>query len=250
MPTTQRSDTWPSDASFGSWGHSPHWHEQDKLLLAVSGSCLLRVEGQTVEVGSGYAVYVRRGVVHSARFGSGFVPCVRYLGQPLEATPPTVRLLLPVPVSHRILAEDLDDGAGHSAEHTDRDIAEMVVRQMHSAGAVGRPLCGQLTAPIAQALRSDPSDSRTLQDWAGQLHCSISSLLRAFRVEAGTSYTTWRSSFRIEQSLVDLERGRPVNAIARSLGMTSNGYAQAFRRHFGVTPTEFRHGDHPATLVS
>jgi AraC-like DNA-binding protein len=94
-------------------------------------------------------------------------------------------------------------------------------------------------APLLQAHR-----------WHWPLHrlaeraaMSERSFTRRFTAEVGLSFRAWRQRARIIASLDLLNDGRPVKAIARTLGFASDAaYVAAFRELLGCTPHAFRLG--------
>lgn len=90
---------------------------------------------------------------------------------------------------------------------------------------------------VARALLSDPADSRQLAQWAADVFVSERTLQRAFVAETGLSFAAWRTLVRLEAAVPLLARGDSISAVAPTVGYTStNGFAAAYRRHFGSTP--------------
>jgi iron complex transport system permease protein len=66
-----------------------------------------------------------------------------------------------------------------------------------------------LLRPIADAVRDDPGDQRTLADWASQLGVSARTITRAFNAETGTSFARWVAAVRAQHADAALVR-RPA----------------------------------------
>ncbi|MFZ6693228.1 AraC family transcriptional regulator [Undibacterium sp. SXout20W] len=93
---------------------------------------------------------------------------------------------------------------------------------------------------MSLAIAADPSDKRTISDWA--LYCGISErgLTRHFRLETGMSLVQWRTLARMKRALELLEDDMSVTTTALEVGYESlSSFVSAFRRTFGVTPSKY-----------
>lgn len=70
---------------------------------------------------------------------------------------------------------------------------------------------------------------------------SASALQRQFRQAFAVSITEYRRNMRLMQARSDLEHGSRISEVADRAGYTSAAnFSTAFRRHFGVTPSELQ----------
>lgn len=235
--TADRMETYPDDAAFGSWGHESHSHTFGQLIYAITGEASLTSphlsEGRA-RVSASSAVWFPPHVPHAARFSPGFVPLTLRLELP-EGHESPMTVMISQELRQELLALTFDEPATERAVH--RSLARAASCQLGSAPEVVIPT-GPLAGRVAQALRADLTDERTLEDWAVELHTSVMSLRRAFRAETGLPFTQWRSRLRLAASLDPLLRGEPVTSVAHSVGFSHNGFLAAFRRHFGCAPSE------------
>ncbi|TDC48899.1 AraC family transcriptional regulator [Actinomadura sp. KC345] len=99
----------------------------------------------------------------------------------------------------------------------------------------------ELLRPIADAVRADPGDQRTLADWASHLGVSARTITRAFNAETGTSFARWVAAVRAQHAVALLGRGWEIDAVAEQVGYRSaSAFGAAFRRTTGLTPGAFR----------
>jgi AraC-like DNA-binding protein len=103
-------------------------------------------------------------------------------------------------------------------------------------------------ARICAALQARPDDTRSVAEWSRLAGLSERSLSRLFMQQTGLSFGDWRQRLRLLLALAGLERGERVNRVALDSGYNSpSAFIAAFRRNFGLTPTEmFRH---PAPVI-
>jgi AraC-like DNA-binding protein len=139
--------------------------------------------------------------------------------EPLEVEETTLRLL------GRVLAQARSAWQGRSRPptppgHGERDLAE------HA----GRILAARFRDPI------------TLSEVAGMLRVSHVHLCRAFRRATGTTLHAYREQLRLRAALEALEAPRAeLTELALDLGYSSHShFTAAFRRAFGVTPSQVR----------
>jgi AraC-like DNA-binding protein len=93
---------------------------------------------------------------------------------------------------------------------------------------------------ICDALKADPSDQRTLDDWAGTACASSRTLTRLFIKETGLSFAHWRRQLRLRSAMVLLGANRSVTSAALEVGYDSpSAFIEAFRRSVGQTPGQY-----------
>jgi AraC-like DNA-binding protein len=111
---------------------------------------------------------------------------------------------------------------------------------------VPRPVSGRLREKVEFARRliaASPARSIPLRTLAAAAASSPFHLCRAFRQLTGMSMTAWRHSIRLRLSLDLVHDRRDLSEVAMELGYASHShFTAAFRRHFGVTPSQFRAG--------
>ncbi len=93
---------------------------------------------------------------------------------------------------------------------------------------------------VAEALRADPADRRTLREWGRAVGASERTLARAFAAEAGVPFGRWRTLLRLQAALSMVAAGEPVSRVAGRVGYdTPSAFVAAFRRETGQTPGSF-----------
>ena len=83
-------------------------------------------------------------------------------------------------------------------------------------------------------------DSRSIPEWASELHISAKTFERQFVKLTGLSFGRWRQQARLLYSLEALSEGRPIIDIAFQFGYNSHSaYSAAFKDFFGQRPSDF-----------
>ena len=95
---------------------------------------------------------------------------------------------------------------------------------------------------VKAVIAHDPSANVTLRSLATAAGCSPFHLCRLFQRSTGGTITSYRHSLRLRLSLDRLhDRRADLTGLALDLGYSSHShFTMLFRRHFGVTPSEFR----------
>ena len=222
------------------------WHAHDDHQLAWAASGVLtvltgEVEGSTWVLPPTRALWIPAGLRHeTASDGRATMRSlyIRPALSPVSWTDPT-----PVAASP-LLAEligylgEPDLAAGHRA-HAEALLADLLTPV--PVTTIGVRLPAAVTARrVAQALRADPADRRTLREWGREVGASERTLARAFVAEAGVPFGRWRTLMRLQAALSMLAAGEPVSRVAGRVGYdTPSAFVAAFRRETGQTPGSF-----------
>ena len=124
----------------------------------------------------------------------------------------------------------------------------------HAAGPVREGTKARLRELVRDALtviQDDPGGDVRLSEVARRIGASRRSLQRAFENE-GMTFRSAVALARMRRAEVLLHEGaRPVYEVAHRVGYRSKAeFTKAFKRHAGVTPTEFRGRARPASTDS
>ncbi|WP_285474201.1 AraC family transcriptional regulator [Actinoplanes sp. NBRC 101535] len=226
-----------------SWAHvvptewSPHVHLMHELVWVRGGTLTSRIGNRIFTVPPGFGMWMPAGMVHGGRVtyaaefhDAFFVP---------ERTPvvfdgPTTIIITPLLESLllRLGRSDLGDDERARTEAVVFDVLEAADRQF----ALDLPGDRRIDA-IAEALLRDPSDDRSLAEWAAHLKVSDRTITRAFREATGLSFAQWRQALRIHEALALLSAGAEVQEVSELLGYSQpSTFIAAFRRVMKVTP--------------
>ncbi len=93
---------------------------------------------------------------------------------------------------------------------------------------------------VAEGLRQDPGDKRSLEDWSKLAGASTRTLERVFERETTLRFTAWRQQARLLRSLELLAAGEPVTSVAVQVGYeTPSAFIAMFRKALGTTPGRY-----------
>ncbi|MFJ2784735.1 MULTISPECIES: helix-turn-helix domain-containing protein [unclassified Streptomyces] len=226
---------------------SPHTHTLHELVWVRGGTLTSRVGDRVHTVVEGYGLWMPAGMVHEGRatasarlFDAFFAPD----RTPIAFTRPmaiTMTPLLESLLTH-LSSADIDVEARARAESVVFDVIRPSERQF----ALRLPGDPRIDA-IAEALLDDPSDGRSLEEWARLLGTSDRTITRAFRQATGLPFAQWRQMLRVHRALVLLAEGIDVTTVSEVLGYAQpSTFIVAFRRVMGITPGAFSDAAEPS----
>lgn len=226
---------------------SAHWlehsHEVAELIWVLSGSVTVLVDGGMHVLRPGRGLIVPARMTHASQVTNSARVATTYL------RPVAVPLPTPVRVGQALagLLLHLND---NPMPETERLRAQQVcldlIRGSHRHGS-GLPVPDdRRIREITRSLLASPADDRSLEQWAGTVGTSVSTITRAFAEVTGLSFVRWRRQVRINAAMPLLLHGLPVAAAGRRVGYQSpSAFVTAFRQETGTTPGAFlrSHGD-------
>ena len=247
-PLFFRAAQLPADASY-----PPHSHVWGEFVYAYSGVMEVKVDQRHYLIPPHYGLWLPPGIAHhgmnrlAASHGSLYIS--QDLAEPLPkevcaiTVSPLLKALLdalrqhPCPPPLQLQPKKPPDAAYDRLLQVVRD---QLIQAPRTASYL--PTSDDaLLQPILQALEAQPSDARTLADWAATVHTTERTLIRRFERELGISLTEWRQRLRVVKAMPMLQSGQKVEAVAGSLGYASaSAFIAMFRRLAGVTPDEYR----------
>jgi AraC-like DNA-binding protein len=221
-----------------------HQHRRAQLICVEAGLLTTRTRHGTWSLPPGCAGWMPPGEPHTVDIcgplrGWGVIvsapmacdlpdePCVLAISDLLQAL--SLRVTAWVPAAEPTLRQQ------HMIEVLLDEIRNAPRQRMHLPMPQDRRLLR-----IASQLIADPSDGRSLDQWARWAGLSPRTLTRHFRDETTLSFAQWRQQARLAEGLRRLSDGQSVSDIAHELGFSSpSAFVTVFRRHFGSPPGRY-----------
>jgi AraC-like DNA-binding protein len=217
-----------------------HTHVDHQLAWAASGVLTVITEDATWVLPPTRALWIPAGLPHET--GAEGRATMRTLYIRPDLSP--VSWSEPTPVAAGRLLAELIGYLGGTLEATHRTHAEALLADLltpmpRATIQVRLPSSGPARR-VALALRGDPRDRRTLEEWGHEVGASGRTLARAFVAEAGVPFGRWRTLLRLQAALPLLAAGQPVSRVAGRVGYENpSAFVAAFRRETGQTPAAY-----------
>jgi AraC-like DNA-binding protein/quercetin dioxygenase-like cupin family protein len=218
-----------------------HTHEDHQIAWAASGVVTVLTEQATWVLPPTRALWIPAGLRHEtgaagrATMRSAYVRPGRLTGwdvpTAVEASPLFAELL-------GYLGDRLPAGKRERAEALLGDLLKPVPVTTIS---LRWPQTGP-ARDVADRLRQDLRDDRTLAQWGRVAGASERTLAREFTAKTGMPFGQWRTMLRLQAALPMLAAGDAVGRVAAGVGYeTPSAFVAAFRRVTGVTPAAYFH---------
>lgn len=117
--------------------------------------------------------------------------------------------------------------------------ADIEALSVEKSGLSSAPVLWEILSYMEHNLNS----RERVSDLAKRFYLSTDNLQRIFRKHLGTSPYQYWLRLKLERACEALSTSAPVQEIADALGFESlSGFGRAFKREFGITPSEYREG--------
>ncbi|WP_204247104.1 helix-turn-helix domain-containing protein [Arthrobacter alpinus] len=218
----------------------PHSHDEHELIWSARGVVTILVDGRMWSVLPGTGLWIPRGVVHEGHMGGGVASRVTLFSP--EAWTRGWKNTTAVNVNEAV--QQLLVHLAHTgmpaeerlrAQQVCIDMLEPVESSNMSVPIPSDPRIRELVDSVLK----DPSDDRSLEQWARRLNLSSRTITRTFGADVAMSFVHWRRLVRMRSAHGLLAQGMSVGAVGRRVGYgTTSAFVAAFRKVVGYTPGE------------
>jgi AraC-like DNA-binding protein/quercetin dioxygenase-like cupin family protein len=224
-----------------------HRHRMHQLLYASEGLFTVYTEHGIWVVPPHRAVWLPAGQMHRVASRTNFDLCSLYASPRLKrnwvAGTSVCRVIAVSPLLRELLLAASGAGDQYTPRGPVRRMLEVALDQIEAMNIIplALPLLRDVRAArVAERLRADPRDSRTLKQWGSTVGASSRSLERLFQRDTQMSFSRWRIQLRLMTSLELLGENRPVTEVAFAVGYEdTSAFIAAFKRYFGITPRRY-----------
>jgi len=218
-----------------------HTHDDEALLsYAAEGSCTQVIASRLWVVLPAHAVWMPAGVPHATQMGPRGCR-LRTIAFPLPIPPdlPAEPCVIEVSPFLAALMDAWEETGEADVERRDA-LRYLLYDEVRRAPPLDLGL-PRVRDPrllrVTDALQSDPSDARSLHDWAKLAGMSRRSFIRHFQEETGVGFADWQRRLRLLVARQLLAEGVSVTEAALSLGYQSpSAFSAMVRRELGVSP--------------
>ena len=220
-----------------------HQHRQGQLIVALHGAVTCRTESGVWIVPPDCGFWVPGGVPHSNQVTSNARLTYLFVEPGVAVLPAECCTLSVSPMLREMILRvaELSESDARDA-HVDRLVRVMLDElALMPSGGLELPVSDHpKIALITAALLADPSDRRTVGQWAEHVAVGERSLKRLMVQETGLSFGRWRRQLQLVIALRELAGGATVQQVADDLGYESTtAFIVMFRKALGSTPSRY-----------
>jgi AraC-like DNA-binding protein len=221
-----------------------HRHHRGQIMTAPAGVVTVRTGGRSFVVAGKKGVWVPEGMPHEV-IASTEVK-LRNLQISRVLAPHLPMSICPIAVSPlfgELLRSAVEGKQWFASGSREAKVLDLLVLEFNPADDlvfnVPEPKDVRLRK-ICAALQKDPSDNRSLAEWADTAGGCTRTLERIFKKETGLTFAQWRRQIRIHDAIVRLHLGQSVTSVAYDAGYeNTSSFIEMFRRVTGRTPGQF-----------
>ena len=225
-------------------------------MVVADGLIIVSVEGASLLLPPRRIGWIPPDTVHAGESYGTRIGWNAYLHRSLCAGLPMRPTILKLtPLTEALFARICDAGTNQTGDGAPAGkLMDVLLDELKSAENEELQLpipADQRLAGIAATLVRDPSDNRSLNEFARSIGFSERSLSRHFREETKMSFVEWRTMARMKRALEQMAEGCSVTDTSIAVGYDSvSSFIVQFRRTFGTTPALYRRSTGPRSSIS
>ncbi|WP_286897044.1 AraC family transcriptional regulator [Achromobacter sp. UBA2119] len=223
-----------------------HTHRRAQVLYGMTGLMEVETDDGAWVVPPYSGVWIPAGKRHRVRM-QGVSTRSLYI-EPNAAPRPTAHCepLVITPLLHELLLDSLALPALYDEQGRDGALVQLLLFEVRQAQTM--PLFAPIPqdrqlAKLCKAFLKTPSLQATPEAWAQNMHKSLRTFTRLFRLQTGMSFGAWRQQACLLAALPRLSAGQSVTKVALDLGYdSSSAFSTMFRKRLGQAPSAFIRG--------
>lgn len=221
-----------------------HCHPRAQLLYAVQGVMIVGGIDRRWVVPPNRALWLPPGQVHDIRMRGAVRMRSLFVDNNIAPGPSAHSCVIEVaPLLRELIQAATRLLPLYPLEGRDGHLVALLLSELQRAPTLPLQLPWPLQARLAsvcEQLLQYPDDARDVAQWGRELAISGKTFQRQFRQQTGLGFARWRQQARLLGALEHLVAGEPVGHVALRQGYASqSAFAAAFRRYFGVSPSQF-----------
>jgi AraC-like DNA-binding protein len=229
-------------------GHTipAHFHPEDQLVYACRGVMTVRTGEGSWVVPAQRAVWIPAQIPHSiVMSGAVSMRTIYFRARLVRRLPRTCCVVNVSPVLQELILHACTYPRLSRRSKVHANLIAVIVDQLGMVRAIPLQLPSPLDARavrVAEALRRDPSERRSLEMVCQRAGASKRTIERIFQLETHLTLGKWRQQLRLLQSLQLLAAGEKITHAALEAGYsTPSAFIAMFRKVLGTTPGRYFH---------
>lgn len=221
-----------------------HRHHRGQIMTAPAGVVTVRVGSESFVIAGNKGIWVPEGAPHEVIASTEVQMRNLQISRSLAPQLPTSVCPITVsPLFNELLRSAVEGKQWFANGSREAKVLDLLVLEFHPAAdlvfSVPEPKDARLRK-ICAAIQKDPSENKSLAEWADTAGGCTRTLERLFRKETGFTFAQWRRQVRIQDAIVRLHLGQSVTSVAYDAGYeNTSSFIEMFRRVTGRTPGQF-----------
>ena len=241
------------------WRHVPHSHTVYELHFVLRGYCQLTIDGRKMGISAGQAVLIAPEQYHEPFSRDGEFERLSFFFMPDKQAGSIQRVLTaqvgdymifpatkPMLDMGRVILRDWNEGGPFRKEMRQAMLTCLMIMVFRHLGIANKMRSDVGREPprmfLCDDYFTDPTEKKSIADLAERLQMSERQVNRCLLDFYGMSFQQKLTQTRMEQAAWLLcTTDKSANEIAKLVGYDSeSGFYKVFRRHYQVTPQQYR----------
>lgn len=220
-----------------------HQHHKCQLVMALSGYLKCKVADAILIVPPSCAAWIPSQVPHSNLISSDASVCMLFIDPDIIDLPKKSCTLAISPLIRELTLHLTLQDQSYADGSATAKLVDVLVEQLKCMPTEDfdfpTPIEPRLNA-IAARLLANPSDRRTVAQWASEFAMGERTLARLVKQEVGLTFGRWRGQLHLVIALQKLATGETVQRIAEELGYESvSAFITFFKKTLGKSPKQY-----------
>ncbi len=225
-----------------------HRHPRAQITYPTSGVYRITTPVGDWVVPPGQAIWIPSNIAHVSYSTSAVNTLMLFVDESHTTSLPSECFVFSVsPLLEELLNKAIKYGNQYSPGGKESNLARVMLDELSElqAAPLHLPLAkDKRVQRIIEILISDPANTMSLDELAGQVGASERTVARIFSKETGMTFSEWRKQLRLLEAIDRLGQGQSVTQIALDLGYSnSSAFIAMFSRTLGMTPGQYFHGE-------
>ena len=220
-----------------------HTHRGAQILYAAAGVMSVLTPSTSFVIPPQRALWLPAGMPHEVHCRGAVALRTFYVDPHLRSVPRECRVFEVSDFLRALFIEAANFQPDYEVDGREGRIVELLIEEAMTMPTA--PFCARLPSDyrllrVCKAILEEPSDQRTLDDWASLAGMGRRTFTRAFRNETGMGLGVWRQQVRLMGALSMLTGGQSVTSVAFEVGYESaSAFTAMFHRTFGAPPSHY-----------
>ncbi|WP_277656592.1 AraC family transcriptional regulator [Seleniivibrio woodruffii] len=220
-----------------------HSHPEGELVLNLKGNINCTVNNTLWVIPQHCAFFIPGNKPHQVKTAAHTDYCLAFVNPIIDGLPEKCGFLTLSPLLREMILHMATMPENYYENDHDLHFANVMINTLIkmpvASYSMSIPYSPKLKE-IADVLSSDPSDRRTVAEWAKTMGMSERTLARLVINETGLTFGQWRQQFQLFAALRKLETGSSIQQTAWDLGYESvTAFITMFKKHFGKPPRKY-----------
>lgn len=238
-----RASEYPS-----GYASNNHWHGRGQLVYACAGVVKVTAKQGVWVVPQHRGVWIPARVEHQIESAGQFsMRSVYVRDEPAAELPTDCGVVGVTPLLRELIMTAAEAPQLYDVTGRDGRIMDLILSEIRRSPVMPLHLPEPTDSRLKQittAIRENPADSRTLEEWGRHAGASPRTLARLFPAETGMTFRHWQQQARLLKGLMRLAEGEAVTSVALEVGYENpSAFISMFRRTLGITPGRYFSSD-------